>query len=650
MTYPGGSHDWIGFGDDRRHLPAVIPDQKIGLGPYTAEELEVFGESFENVWNPRIEQAIPNQSFNLLAGNTFGSLGVVYGLTYGNKFQNNEIEQNYYQISGGAVTPWHTYEMTSSSNTVRLGNTLNFGYRLSPNHKLLFKNFLTKDATDETRTYTGFNDDFGTDVFNQRLRFVEETIYSGQVAGEHFLPGLDGTFEWRLAYNRADRDEPDIREVLYTFNEFSGAFRLRDQSQSGLRHFIASSDKIWEPAVDYTQWFEAGPLVGSIKVGAAYTVRDRYFDSRRFRFHRINSTGIDLSQDAESLFTPEFIGPNFQIQEDTRPTDHYLGEQDIKAVYAMADVFLNSRWRVIGGVRVENSVQVLDTFDLFSVSPTVIETSLDDTDYLPGINVVYAVTPAQNIRAAYSRTLSRPNFRELAPFDFTDVTGGSTVVGNTSLTRSTIDNFDLRWEWFLGSTELVSASFFYKDFKDPIETILEPTAQIRTTFANAEGARNWGIETEFRKSLADLSSALQPFTVTANYTYVDSQVDIGDVALSILTSTRRALAGQSRHVFNGSIEYVNPRWWGHRSRILYNVVGRRITGVGALGQPDVYQEGQHALDFVVQQSLTETSPLGLEFSIGNILDDEKKYTQGGMPYRVFRDGRTFSIGLGYEFY
>jgi TonB-dependent receptor len=316
----------------------------------------------------------------------------------------------------------------------------------------------------------------------------------------------------------------------------------------------------------------------------------------------------------------------------------------------MIDVFLNSKWRLIGGVRVENSVQTLDSFDLFSTVPTVIETSLDDTDYLPSINVVYSLTPEQNIRAAYSQTLSRPNFRELAPFDFTDVTGGSTVVGNTALTRTTIDNFDLRWEYFIGSTELLSASFFYKDFQDPIETILEPTAQIRTTFANVEGATNWGIETEIRKNLANISQVMQPFTVSANYSFIDSEVRIGEVELSILTSAERALAGQSRHVFNGSIEYANPRWWGHSSRILYNMVGRRITGVGAIGQPDVYQEGQHMLDLVVQQSLTETSPLDLKFSVGNILDDEKRYTQGGMPYRVFRDGRTYSVGFSYRFY
>jgi TonB-dependent receptor len=656
MTYPGGRYDWLGFGDGRRDTPSIIPPDRLALfSPttgrgYTAAELEAFGESFENVWNPVMQTAIPNQSFNVLAGNTWGDFGVVYGLTYGNKFQNQQSAQNYYRISGGEVTPWHNYSMTTSSNTVRLGSTLNFAYKLNENHKVLLKNFFTKDASDEVRTYTGYNDDFGTDLFDQRLRFVEETIYSSQLAGEHFLGGVNGLLEWRVAYSRADRDEPDIREALYLFNEATGTFRLRDQSQSGLRQFIAATDKILEPGVDFTKFFEIGRNFGSLKVGALYTQRDRFFYSRRFRFHRINSGGIDLSQDPETLFSEQYIGPNFQIQEDTRATDHYLGAQDVRAAYGMVDIFFGSKWRLIGGLRVEDSIQSLNSFDLFAVDPTAIETRLTDTDYLPGVNLVYSITPQQNLRAAYSRTLSRPNFRELAPFDFTDVTGGSTIVGNSELVRTRIDNYDLRWEYFPGSTELISASFFYKHFTDPIETIMQPTAQIRQTFENVEGARNWGIETEVRKGLSGLATSLQPFTVSANYTFISSEVEIGEVFLSILTSTKRPLAGQSRNVFNGSVEYSNPRWWGHTSRVLYNMIGRRITGVGSLGLPDVFQEGQHLVDIVVQQNLSETSPLDLTFSIGNILDHNRRYTQGGQPYHVFREGRTYSIGLSYRFY
>jgi hypothetical protein len=81
------------------------------------------------------------------------------------------------------------------------------------------------------------------------------------------------------------------------------------------------------------------------------------------------------------------------------------------------------------------------------------------------------------------------------------------------------------------------------------------------------------------------------------------------------------------------------------------MVGRRITDVGALGLPDIFEEAQHVMDFVLQQRIGgEESPLELKFSADNLLDDTKEFTQGGQPYRVFRKGRGFSFGLSYQFF
>ncbi len=656
--YPGGSHDWLGFGDSRRHLPAGFPDERIvrrgrfSTTGFTPEEIESFGESFENVWAPRTHpSARPNQSYSLLAGNTFGNLGVVYAISYSNALHNDGIAQNYYKVGAGdSVERQHSYRMNLTTNSVRLGNTLNFAYKLDNNHKILFKNFFSKDVSDEARQVGGYNADFQTDIRNQRLRFVEEAMYAHQVSGEHFLGGLNGMVEWRLAYNRGDRDEPDLREVLYTLNAASGQYRLREQTQSGFRQFIGSSDVVWEPGVDLTKFFVSGSVTGSIQGGVSWTVRDRAFQARRFRFTHRRTTGHDLTLPVESLFTPERIGTTFELREDTRPTDSYIGDQDIQAGYGMVDVNLGSGWRVIGGLRIERSLQTLDTVDVFAIDSRTIQTRLDDTDLLPSINVVYSVTPRMNIRGAYSQTLSRPNFRELAPFEFTDVTGGNPVVGNPNLQRTRISNVDARWEWFTGPTELLSASFFYKDFDNPIEQIYEPTAQLRIRFDNVARARNWGFETEFRQGLARLAPALGNFSWSANYTWVDSGVEIGDLLLSVVTSTRRPLAAQSRHVFNSTFEYADAGR-GHTSRLLYNMVGRRIHNVGALGLPDIYEEAQHVLDFVMQQRIGgEDSPLEIKFSADNLLDDRKELTQGGEPYRTFRNGRGFSVGFSYDFY
>ena len=175
----------------------------------------------------------------------------------------------------------------------------------------------------------------------------------------------------------------------------------------------------------------------------------------------------------------------------------------------------------------EADSQRVETFDPFDrTAPTGVSTRLDNTDLVPAFSVVYRLDNDMNLRGGYGRTLNRPEFRELSPFEFTDVVGGRAVVGNPELVRARIQNWDFRWEWFMSSNELLSAGFFFKDFENPIEREIQLTAQLRTSFINAQGAKNLGIELETRKNLGGLSSALQNFFVSANYTLVDSAVEI----------------------------------------------------------------------------------------------------------------------------
>src|SRR6185369_8578955 len=204
--------------------------------------------------------------------------------------------------------------------------------------------------------------------------------------------------------------------------------------------------------------------------------------------------GIDLTQTPEELLAPENIGPTrgFELREETRNTDHYDERQDITAGYLMGDVTLG-KWRFIGGARVERSIQQVKTFEPFKESVPSVFANLDDTDWLPSIGAVYALTSSMNLRAGFSRTVSRPQFRELSPFEFTDVTGGRSSVGNPDLLRTLITNYDVRYEWYPAIDELVAVSYFYKNLDDPIEQIVEPGANIRTSFRNADRARNQGL-------------------------------------------------------------------------------------------------------------------------------------------------------------
>ncbi len=653
--YPGGSRDWLGFDDGTRSLPSGIPNERLtrrgrfSTTGFTSDELQGFGRSFSNVWTPGGGQnAFPNQSFNFMAGNTFGKLGVVLALSHGNKWHRQEEVRNYYRSAGqGELSPLREYEMDYSTRSILTGLTANFAYELTDNNRIQFQNFFSKDTSDESRFFEGFDSDGQQRVRNQRIRMIEEDVGSTKVSGEHYLTALGNSFlTWRLSYSLSSLDEPDLREALY--EERNDRFLLADESQSGFRLFNDLDEDIWEPGLDWTTYFNRGIVNSSIKVGASYRSRQRDFLSRRFRFVPLRTAGIDLSQPPERILAADNINPSaFELREETRPTDTYDAKQLTRAGYAMLDLSID-KWRFIGGARVEADSQRVETFDPFDrTAPTGVSTRLDNTDLLPAFSVVYRLDNDMNLRGGYGKTLNRPEFRELSPFEFTDVVGGRAVVGNPELVRARIQNWDVRWEWFMSSTELLSASFFFKDFENPIEREIQLTAQLRTSYINAQGAKNLGMELETRKNLGGLSSSLENFFVSANYTLVDSAVEISREQAPLLTNLNRALEGQSRHVFNGVLQYEHPTR-GSMARLLYNYQGQRISDVGAQGLPDVVQVGVPRMDAVFIQPLAKS--WRLKFSAENLLDHQYEFRQGDRIQRSYRVGRSFSVSISKTFF
>jgi outer membrane receptor protein involved in Fe transport len=228
--------------------------------------------------------------------------------------------------------------------------------------------------------------------------------------------------------------------------------------------------------------------------------------------------------------------------------------------------------------------------------------------------------------------------------------GGFNTVGNPNLQRARIDNYDARWEWFWGGDQVLAASYFYKHFDDPIEVAVQPTQDFRQSFLNADRAINQGVELEFRRNLRFLGRKMAPFSMGSNFTVVDSNVKLpqGQQAI-VLTSKDRPLVGQSRYIYNIIAEWAEPRVRSN-ARFYVNTVSRRITDVGAAGLPDLYQERNVFLDFVYQYDVKEDGKWSIRFSGENLGDNEYRWTQGGLPQRNFRIGRTFSAGLTFSLF
>jgi outer membrane receptor protein involved in Fe transport len=252
-----------------------------------------------------------------------------------------------------------------------------------------------------------------------------------------------------------------------------------------------------------------------------------------------------------------------------------------------------------------------------------------------------------NVRGGYSRTVNRPEFREISPFSFTDISGRNTLIGNPNLQQSKIDNYDVRWEWFPTGEDMYAASFFSKRFDQPIERVTYWAAGYVTSFANIDSASSLGIELEARKNLRFVSDRLENFSIYSNYSRISSNATIGDITGIILTSTERPLQGQAKYLFNANLEYANPKL-DLNMRLLYNLVGSRISEVGALGLPDIYEQPNHFLDFSFVHRFGGLQPMQLKFSIKNILNRTIRELQEERLYYGYKLGRSFGISISYD--
>jgi hypothetical protein len=247
-----------------------------------------------------------------------------------------------------------------------------------------------------------------------------------------------------------------------------------------------------------------------------------------------------------------------------------------------------------------------------------------------------------NVRASYGRTVARPLVRELAPFLNQDFVRRRNTQGNPDLVRTYIHNFDLRWEWFPGESEVIAASLFYKLLQDPIEPVVLDLGG-NLTYQNISGAQNFGGEVEARVELGRIHQVLNGFSVLANFALIYSRVELSEEEQQFATSSSRPLAGQSPFVANLSLGWAPPGS-SFSANVFYNVFGRRISDVGRVGLPDVYEEPFHSLDATVFWKIGDWT---LSLYGRNLLAQKVRNTQGSYNFLEYDQGLTFGTRLAW---
>ncbi len=660
---PVGSRDVWGYDNGARALPSIFPDGKIvrqgiytpDVG-FTANQITDFGRALENRWVPQNSDGKPGQNWAITMGNRYrGKLGVVASVTHSYKEQFLEEDRGFFRIAGtGELENTSPYHIQTGTQKAQLGIVANIAYQFAPSQRLSFENFYTHSGRDEGRFFQGINLDNAREYKNYRLQFIEEGLFANAIGGEHFFQNASNSrIDWRVNYARATRDEPDLRETLYErvssaagTPETTTPFTYADESQSGFRMFNELKDDTTDVNVNWAIFNTSGGRPTQYKFGVNYVDRSRDFRSRRFHFIPITTQKADAGNllfdnrlPPEQIFVSSNIGTAMRFNEETRPTDAYDGEQTTTSGYGMIDIAFAARTRLVAGARIENFDQTVTTLDPFGLFQSEVQAQNKNTDVFPAINFVQGVGANSNIRLSYSTTVNRPEFRELAEFEFTDVVGNRAVKGNSDLKRALIQNVDARWEMFTGGRSVLAASGFYKHFDQPIERVVIAAANPIATFQNADTARNFGLELEAGHQFGT------HFFFNANYTFVDSKITLSPEQLGVQTSSERPLAGQSKNLFNVGGEYFVG---GFSTRLLFNYFGDLIADVGANEAPDIIEQGRGRLDLVFSQRVRG---LNIRFNVENLTDSDYLFTQTlttEETQRLYKLGRTVSLSFGYN--
>jgi outer membrane receptor protein involved in Fe transport len=255
-----------------------------------------------------------------------------------------------------------------------------------------------------------------------------------------------------------------------------------------------------------------------------------------------------------------------------------------------------------------------------------------------------------NIRAAYSRTLARPEFRELAPFSYFDFLTYELVEGNPNLKRSLISNFDLRYEFYPTNLELVAISGFYKKLSDPIEQVLIAASAFQPirSYENAKQATNYGVEIEVKKKLGFAASMLENFNFAGNISFIHSEIDLnGGNGFQV---AKRPLQGQADYISNFGLYYEDLEGKFSGS-LIYNKVGQKISRVGFANLGDIIELPRDQVDFAFSAKLIEH--VTFKFSAKDLLNQDYKIVQrtleGDKTAEIRKTGRGFSAGFAYQF-
>jgi hypothetical protein len=707
VTYDAGNGIGLGFNDGSLDLPASLDryaDSELGVltsnagrrgrrDDELAGAIEEVANELGNPFNLSNKNSGLNYNLSANIGNQFKlgamPIGFFATATVSQDYSqyNNGIRGNYVNPGdGGPLQEIYNVRDDKSTQAGKVGGMFGLSLKPGASSKITLYTLYSHQGFTEGRVLQGSNENKGAsgeaDNFyrSQASTFLERELLNYVAQGEHVLTGLGGVkIEWTANYVDSEQNEPDLRFAEYIQQ---GDNFIIDPSQFSRpsRFFRELNDDSYQGKLDITVPFlqEKGKA-NNFKFGGLYQTKERDFQENIFAYD--NRSGISFSESggdfdvwlgADNLGIiggePERNVIGIFAFDNSNLANSYTGSFDVAAAYGMLTYELSPRLKAVAGLRAEQTQILVESAVVPNEIAMALENdrevdqaridgntaNIDELSFMPALNVIFKASEDANLRLGFSQTIARPNMREVAPFGSFGFLGEPTVFGNPDLELTSINNFDLRYEVFPNAGEVVAFSAFYKQFTNPIVTTFRLSGEQQFTWTNSESADLYGLELELRKSLAFLGDKFQNFTISSNLAVIQSsqQIDAKEVELGRTVdpdfSGERVFNGQSDFVANANLSFRTPET-GWDAIIAYNYFSDRLQSIGAVGSPDIFEQGRGQLDISIAKNINKFK---VSFRARNLLNPDFKTFSDfqGQEYIFSRytRGRDVSLGVSYS--
>lgn len=532
------------------------------------------------------------------------------------------------------------FNYDSYSNELKIAALGNLGYSFRTSDHIGYTFFYARNAIDTYMRREGVDYEDHHLIGSNNVTHIY-SLQNHQVNGKHYF-GKQWDLNWSGSYSKTSSDEPDRRQVMF-IREDDQIKLFKLNRQETMRYFGSLNEDEW--VGDLTASYRFGD---NNKLQAGFTYKDKNRDYMGTRFYynlnKLNPTITDI-YDTDSFLNMENVeNGSITIDRKKQPKDSYTAGNSIYAGYIATEYYPVAPLLVNLGVRYEISKQWVD---YYTDGGKAERSELNKNDLFPSLNMKYQMNEKNSLRFAFSRTVTRPSFIEMAPFLYQESYGSAQIHGNADLQNGYNYNIDLRYELFEKNGDMLSITAYYKHLKAPIERVqtLSGGSAVHS-FRNADNGMATGVEIEFRKEIVkDLR-----FGVNGSYMYTNVKLPEGGA----YTNSQRALQGASPYLANADLTY-SPAFSNDRQlsvALLYNLQGPRIHSVGISGLGDIKQQPVHTLNFTGSYRFNRRFAVKLQ--VNDLLNQDILFKQevpttgDKVEVERFRKGTGFEVGFSYD--